>query len=132
MKPKFTLAVALVTGVAIGAGAVEVLHAQGKPPVYTIAQIQIKEGDQDAYMKEYAPKAQAALKSIAGSQFIASGTATKIEGEPPPPSTRVTIRRYNSMEDAKAAFSSPEYMEARKIGDKYATFRVFAIEGVPQ
>jgi uncharacterized protein (DUF1330 family) len=36
------------------------------------------------------------------------------------------------MEDAKAAFSSPEYMEARKIGDKYATFRVFAIEGVSQ
>jgi uncharacterized protein (DUF1330 family) len=122
----------LVTGVAIGAFAVEVLHAQGKPPVYAIAEIQVKEGAQDAYMKEYSPKAQAALINIAGSQFVAAGTATKIEGEPPPPGTRVTIRRYNSMEDAKAAFSSPEYREARKIGDKYATFRVFAIDGVPQ
>jgi uncharacterized protein (DUF1330 family) len=83
-------------------------------------------------MKEFSPKAQVALKSTAGSQFVAAGTPTKIEGEPPPPSTRVTIRRYNSMEDAKAAYSSPEYMEARKIGDKYATFRVFAIEGVSQ
>ena len=83
-------------------------------------------------MKEFSPKAQAALKNVAGSQFVAAGTATKIEGEPPPPSARVTIRRYNSMEDAKAAYSSPEYKEARKIGDKYATFRVFAIEGVQQ
>jgi len=132
MKSKYTLALAAVTGVTIGAVAVEVLHAQGKPPVYTIAQIQIKEGDADVYMKEFAPKAQTALKNIAGSQFVAAGTTTKIEGEPPPPSTRVTIRKYNSMEDAKAAYSSPEYKEARKIGDKYATFRVFAIEGVSQ
>ena len=132
MESKYTLALALVAGVAIGAVAVEALHAQGKPPVYTIAEIQIKQGDQDAYMKEFSPKAQAALKSIAGSQFVAAGTAMKIEGEPPSPSTRVTIRRYNSIEDAKAAYSSPDYMEARKIGDKYATFNVFAIEGVSQ
>jgi Domain of unknown function (DUF1330) len=105
MKSKYTLGLALVTGVAIGAVAVEVLHAQGKPPVHTIAEIQIKKGDRDAYMKEFAPNAQAALKNIAGSQFVAAGTATKIEGEPPPPSTRVTIRRYNSMEDAKASLA---------------------------
>jgi uncharacterized protein (DUF1330 family) len=83
-------------------------------------------------MKEFAPKAQAALKNLAGSQFVAAGIAIKIEGEPPTPNTRVTIRRYSSMEDAKAAYTSPEFMEARKIGDKYATFRVFAIEGVAQ
>jgi len=128
----FRIASVLLAGVALGALAVEGLHAQAKPPVYTIAEIQIKESDRDAYMKEFSPKAQAALKSIAGSQFVAAGTATKIEGEPPPAGTRVTIRRYNSMEDAKAAYSSPEYLEVRKIGDKYATFRVFAIEAVSQ
>jgi uncharacterized protein (DUF1330 family) len=130
MKSKCTLALALMTGVAAGAVMVEVLHAQQGKPVYTIAEIQIK--DSDAYMKEFAPKAQAALKKAAGSQFLAAGPATKIEGEPPPHSTRVTIRRYNSMEEAKAAYSSPEYLEARRIGDKYATFRVFALEAVSQ
>jgi uncharacterized protein (DUF1330 family) len=129
MKSKYTVALTLVTGVAVGAVAVEVLHAQSKP-VYTIAEIQIK--DSDAYMKEFAPKAQAALKKTAGSEFLAAGPATKIDGEPPPPTTRVTIRRYSSMEDAKAAYNSPEYLEARKIGDKYATFRVFALESVSQ
>jgi uncharacterized protein (DUF1330 family) len=122
----------LAAGLALGAIAVEELHAQTKQPVYTIAEIQIKESDRDAYTKEFSPKAQAALKSIAGSQFVAAGTPMKIEGDLPPSGTRITIRRYNSIEDAKAAYSSPEYKEARKIGDKYATFRVIAIEGVPQ
>jgi len=130
MKSKYTLALGLAAGVAIGAVAVNVLHAQQGKPVYTVAEIQIK--DNDAYMKEFAPKAQAALKKAGDSQFLAAGPAMKIEGEPPPASTRVTIRRYNSMEEAKAAYGSPEYMEARKVGDKYATFRVFALEGVSQ
>ena len=130
MQSKYTLALGLPAGVAVGPVAVEVLQDQQNKQVYTIAEIQIK--DNDAYMKEFSPKAQAALKKTAGSQFLAAGPATKIEGEAPPPSTRVTVRRYNSMEEAKAAYSSPEYLEARKIGDKYATFRVFAVEGVAQ
>ncbi len=28
------------------------------------------------------------------------------------------------------AYNSPDYKEARKIGDKYATFRIYAVEGV--
>jgi uncharacterized protein (DUF1330 family) len=32
----------------------------------------------------------------------------------------------------KAAYNSPEYKEARKIGDKYAKFRAFAVEGLPE
>jgi len=35
------------------------------------------------------------------------------------------------MEAAKAAYSLPAYKEARKIGDKYAKFRIVAVEGVP-
>jgi uncharacterized protein (DUF1330 family) len=128
MKSQYTVALTLITGVVIGAGAVEVLHAQSKP-VYTVAMIQIS--DPEAYMKEFAPKAQAALKT-AGSQFRAGGSPTMIEGESTPPNTRITVRRYNSMELAKAAYGSAEYQEARKIGDKYAKFRVFAVEAVSQ
>jgi uncharacterized protein (DUF1330 family) len=128
MKSKYAVALTLITGVAIGAVAVEVLHAQSKP-IYTVAMIQIS--DPDAYMKEFLPKAQAALKT-AGSQFLAGGSPTMIDGDPAPPNTRITVRRYNSIEEAKAAYGSPEYKEIRKIGDKYAKFRVFAVEAVPQ
>jgi uncharacterized protein (DUF1330 family) len=128
MKSQYTLALTLVAGVAIGAAAVEVLHAQSKP-IYTVAMIQIS--DPEAYMKEFAPKAQAALKT-AGSQFLAGGSPTMIDGDPAPPNTRITVRKYNSIEEAKAAYGSAEYKEVRKIGDKYAKFRVFAVEAVSQ
>jgi hypothetical protein len=34
------------------------------------------------------------------------------------------------MEQAKAAFNSSAYKEAKKAGDKYAKFRVYAVEGL--
>jgi uncharacterized protein (DUF1330 family) len=55
---------------------------------------------------------------------------TALEGDPP--KTRVTIQVWDSMEKMKAAYESAEYKEARKIGDKYAKFRAFAVEGLPQ
>jgi heme-degrading monooxygenase HmoA len=36
------------------------------------------------------------------------------------------------MEQLQAWRNSAAFKEARKIGDKYATFRSFAIEGLPQ
>ena len=127
MKTQYTMALTLIAGVAIGTAAIEALHAQAKA-VYTCAEIQIS--DINGYMKEFAPVAQAALKT-SGSQLLAAGPGTSIEGEPP--KTRVTVRRYNSLEEAKAAYSSPQYKEARKMADKYgAKFRVFAVEALSQ
>lgn len=39
---------------------------------------------------------------------------------------------FESMEKAKATFDSPAYKAAKKVGDKYAKFRVYAVEGLPQ
>jgi hypothetical protein len=43
----------MVASAALGAAAVQTLHAQTKPPAYNIAEITIK--DQDGYNKEYLP-----------------------------------------------------------------------------
>jgi uncharacterized protein (DUF1330 family) len=43
-------------------------HAQGKPPVYQVVEIDMS--DQEAYLKDYVPKAQAAIKA-AGGKFLA-------------------------------------------------------------
>jgi uncharacterized protein (DUF1330 family) len=128
MTSYYAVGLSLLTGVGIGAIAVQTLHAQGKPPIYRIAEIQIT--DVEAYTKEFAPKAQAALKG-AGGRFLAAGqNVTALEGDPP--KTRVTIQVWDSLEKMQAAFNSPEYKEARKIGEKYAKFRAFAVEGLPQ
>jgi uncharacterized protein (DUF1330 family) len=45
---------------------------------------------------------------------------------------RVAINVWDSLETAQAMYNSAEYKTAEKIGEKYATFRRFAVEGVPQ
>ena len=128
MKTYVTVGLSMLAGIGVGAIAVQTLHAQAKPPIYRIAEIQVT--DVDAYTKEFAPKAQAALKA-AGGRFLAAGqNVTALEGDPP--KTRVTIQVWDSLEKMKAAYDSTEYKEARKIGDKYAKFRAFAVDGVSQ
>jgi len=39
---------------------------------------------------------------------------------------------FESMEKAKAAFNSSAYKDAKKMGNKYAKFRVYAVEGLSQ
>lgn len=128
MKTNYKVAIALVAGAAIGGAAIQGLHAQAKPPVYTVFEIDVT--NVDAYTKEYAPLGQASIKKSGGITLAAGQKVTSLEGAPPKP--RVTIHRWDSLEKAQAWFNSADYKAARKIGDKYATFRAFAVEGVPQ
>jgi uncharacterized protein (DUF1330 family) len=132
-----TLAV-LLSGVAIGALAVQGIHAQAKPPVYYISEIDIS--NPEAYGKEYAPKMQALIKQSGGRFIAAGGTAaiplssgavTSFDGTPP--KGRVTLTQWNDIEAIRAWRANPEYKKLRaEAGDKYATFRSFAVEGVAQ
>jgi uncharacterized protein (DUF1330 family) len=128
MRTRYTVAFAVVIGFGLGAVAIQSLHAQAKPPVYYIAEVDVK--DVDAYTKEYAPKAQALIKASGGRLLAAGQNVTAIEGDPPKP--RVAVQVWESMEKIKAWRDSAEYKEVRKIGDKYAKFRAFAVEGLPQ
>ena len=102
-----------------------------QPQVYLITEIDVT--NPDAYAKEFAPKAQATIKA-AGGRFLAIGgvagvgakPVTALQGTPP---KRVTIQAGDSYEALKAWYNSADYQAALKIGEKYATFRRFAIEG---
>jgi len=127
MKARYTVLAALA-GFGIGAATIDQLHAQAKPPVFYVSEIDMKNAD--AYQKEYAPKAQATIKKHGGKILAAGQNITAIEGAPP--KSRIAIQQWESVEKIKAWRNSPEYKEARKIGDKYATFRSYAVVGVPQ
>ena len=125
MKTNYKLAITLVAGVVIGGAAVQGLHAQAKPPVFYVAEINVT--NIDAYTKEYATKA-VALAKASGAKFLAAGqNAVAFDGEAP---SRVVVQQWESMDKVKAWRNSPEYLENRKIGEQYAKFRAFAIEGV--
>ena len=129
MKRFLAPGLALLAGVAIGASAVQGLHAQAKPPVYFIAEIDVS--NPDAYAKEYAPKAQAMIKA-AGGRFLAIGVGPKVttfEGDPP---KRLVLQVWDSMDKIQAWRNNPDYQALRKIGEQYAKFRSFAIEGMAQ
>ena len=128
MKTRSMVALALLAGAAIGAVAVQGLHAQTKAPVYVVTQTDIT--DLDAYQKEYVPVVQATIKAAGGRLVAAGQNIVVLEG--PPPGTRVAINQFDSLEAVKAWRASADYKAARKIGDKYAKFRTFAIEGLPQ
>ena len=134
MNTKYKIALAMLAGVALGAAAVQGLHAQAKPPVYYVAEVEVT--NPEAYGKEYAPKAQAIIKSHGGKFLAIGGTAganakqiTGFEGQAP---KRAVIQVWESMEKIQAWRNDPEYKKLREIGDKYAKFRSFAIEGMPQ
>jgi uncharacterized protein (DUF1330 family) len=133
MKTQYAVALGVVAGIGLGAAAVQGLHAQAKPPVFYVAEIDVS--NPEAYAKEYAPKARAIIEA-GGGKFLAlagAGTSgpkvTALDGEPP---KRVAIQVWGSLEKLEASFNSAEYREARKIGEKYAKFRSFAVDGLPQ
>ena len=127
MKTYLTVSFAMLTGMAIGGFAVQGLHAQAKPPVYYIAEIDTP--NLDAYMKDYAPVAQASIKA-AGGKIIAGGQAKGVEGDPP--KARTVIQVWESEEQIQKWRSSAEYKKAREIGDKLAKFRSLMVPGTPQ
>jgi uncharacterized protein (DUF1330 family) len=128
MKTRYTAALSVLAGLAVGAAAVQALHAQAKPPAYVVAEIEVT--NLTPYDKEYVPAAMKAIADGGGKYIVRGGETAAMYGEPPKP--RIAIMVFESMEKAKAAFDSAAYKAAKKVGDKYANFRIYAVEGLPQ
>ncbi len=125
MKARYTVALSTLAGVAIGAAAIQTLHAQAKPPVYMVAINELT--NPDGYAKEYLPKAQAAIKAHGG-VYVAAGPGTIIDGSFP--KGRVVILRWESLDALKKWHESPDYQAALKIGKQYAHYNLVAVDGV--
>ena len=126
MKRSIGLGLALVSGIAIGATAIERLHAQAKGPgayaIVDISAITDPEG-----MKALGPKAGPAA-TTAGGRFIArTETIVGLTGTPP---KRFVIIGFDSMDKAKAWHSTPAQKEVNDIAAKSTTQRMFIVEGM--
>src|SRR3954451_18317130 len=131
MKQYFGPGLAMLAGTVIGAAGISVLHAQAKPPVFLITEIDVT--NPEAYGKEFAPKAQATIKA-AGAKFVLIGgaggaSAKPIEAFDGTPPKCITVQQWDSLDALKAWYNSKDYQEALVIGKKYATFRRYAVQG---
>lgn len=128
MKTRYTVALAMLAGFGLGAVAAQGLHAQAKSPVYQITEIEML--DATAYVRDYVPRAQAAIKGAGGRFLAAGGKVTGIEGDPP--KARVAVIAWDSAEQAQAYRNSAAFKELMPLRDKLAKFRAFLVEGQPQ
>ena len=126
MKGNFNIGLGILVGFGLGAVVVEELHAQAQPPAYVISEIDVTNAD--AYAKEYVPLANKALAESGQKRLVSGGKTISLAGDPP--AARIVVSIFESMEKAQAAYTSPAYIEARKIGDKYGKLRIFAVEGI--
>ena len=127
MRALFRVTLPMLAGIALGAAGVHSSHAQTKPPVYVIAEVDVS--DNAGFVKEYLPKAQASIKASGGRFLVAGQKITALEGTPP---KRVIITAWESIEKIDGWFNSPDFKELRTVGDKYAKFRLFTVEGLAQ
>jgi uncharacterized protein (DUF1330 family) len=131
MQATYKFAVVLAAGFALGAGAIQVLHAQAKPPVCAIAMVNVK--DQDGYTKDFLPKVQPGIKETGG-EYLAGGMnkTTWFDGEKPP--TRVVIVKWPSMDAWNKFENSDAGKKAREeVGHKYGDWKaLWVVEGVEQ
>ena len=98
-----------------------------KPPVYFVVENEIS--DVPNCLKEYASRARDMIKANGG-RYLAAGNATTYVGEPP--KSRVAIFVFDDLQQIQTFLDSPDYKELRKVGEKYAKYRNYAVPGVPQ
>jgi uncharacterized protein (DUF1330 family) len=127
MNKVASFGITICAGAALGAAAVQGLHAQAKPPVYQITEIEFL--DRAAYERDYVPKAQAVIRA-AGGKFLAAGSnTTSIEGDPP--KARIVIQQWDSVEQIHAYRNSAAFKELLPLRNRLAKFRAFTIEAAP-
>jgi len=128
MKTRYTVALSMCAGAALGAAAIQALHAQAKPPVYYIAEIDVT--NLDAWQKDYAPRAQAVIKAAGGRVLAVGQKVTSIEGAPP--KQRIALIQWESAEQVQAWRNSAAFKEIAPMREKLGTVRSFTVEGLSQ
>jgi uncharacterized protein (DUF1330 family) len=125
---KFALTVA-AGGFAIGAAAVEGLHAQVKPPAYVVVAIR-SINDADAFKTGVVDKASPAALAAAGGRYVVrTQNVTSLDGPAP---QRFVVIAFDSLEKAMAWNASPATKEVTAARMKSADSSSFLVEGMAE
>jgi uncharacterized protein (DUF1330 family) len=128
MNRYITLGVAMLVGAAFGAAAVQTIHAQAKPPAYYVAEVTVK--NENGYTTEFIPPAEKTRQDAGGKFLVRAGKTITLQGAAPAP--RIVVIQFDNLDKAQAWWNSSAQKSAQAIGDKYGTFRSYAVEGVSQ
>ena len=128
MNSTIKMALALSTGVVLGAAAVQGLHAQAKPKAYSITETETLDA---AAQAAYTPLVRAAQNAAGGARNFrtSGGKVVGLEGAAPP--SRVAITEWDSLDQAVAFYKSKAFQDLAPQRDKaLKTIRRYVVEAV--
>jgi uncharacterized protein (DUF1330 family) len=125
MLGKHKIALAMIGSFAFGAVAAQSLNAQARPPAYVVAEVDVK--NREKFETQFLPPAVKAVEEAGGSYVIRGGRTVSLQGLPP--QSRIVVIKFESMAKVQAWWNSPARKDADAIAEKYASFRVYAVEG---
>jgi uncharacterized protein (DUF1330 family) len=102
----------MLAGVALGAVAIQGLHAQAKPKAYLVSESEVLDA---ANLASYTAAISAVQKAAGGRSFGTRGKIVAIVGDPP---KRVSISEWDSLEQVQAYLKAAErkdLVEGKKV-----------------
>ena len=125
MNTKFKIVLAVVAGAALGAAAMQGLHAQAKPKAYGVTEVETLDAAATAV---FVPAVVAAQKAAGGRNLrTGGGKIVAMVGAPP---QGVVITEWDSLEQAQAFYNSKAWKDdlALKQDKAQKTIRRYFVE----
>jgi uncharacterized protein (DUF1330 family) len=126
VKTQYTVALAMLAGVGLGAACVNGLQAQGKPGAYAIIEIN-EVTDADGFKQVVTTKGPASVAASSGHFIVRTENITSTDGGAP---KRVVIIGFDSMDKLKAWNASAAQKEVDALRIKTTKSRQFFVDGM--
>ncbi len=113
MRTKYVVALSMLTGTAIGAAAVQGLHAQAKPKAYQVTELEVIDA---AALKAFGPLVAASQKAGGGHNLqTAAGKIVAFVGDAP---KHIAITEWDSLDQAVAWRNGKDWKDLVPQRDK--------------
>src|SRR5262249_23265974 len=124
MKTRYTVALSMIVGAALGGAAIQGLHAQAKLKAYSVGEVELI----GTLPSDYLPAARKAIEAAHGRALrTVNGRVVSIEGPPPP--KNVAIVEWDSVDDALAFYKSKAWNDLAPRREKaQKTIRRYVVE----
>ena len=114
MKTRYTVALSMIAGVALGGAAIQGLHAQAKLKAYSIAEVEVTDA---SAQPGYLPVVRKEIEQFHGRSLrTLNGRVVSVEGGTPP--KNVAIVEWDSVDDAIAFYKSKAHDDLAPQRDK--------------
>lgn len=131
MKTRYTVALSIFAGVAIGAVSVGGLYAQSKGPGAYVVVAFSDLGDSATFNSSVAEKAPEIIKQHGGHFLVRTNEITVLRAADPPLKRYVLIG-FDNAQQAKDWYNSTEMKPINSYNEEHTKGRAFLVEAAPQ